>query len=216
MMTHYRPPDGPLVVLHRDVDLLLVDKPSGLLSVPGKPETHRDCLEERLRSEFPEVLLIHRLDLETSGVMVFALNARAQKLVNQQFERRIVKKSYVARVAGLVPDDSGEIDLPLIADWPRRPMQKVCFDTGKPARTSWRVLKREANATRLELKPETGRSHQLRVHLKEIGHPILGDPFYAPDEIFDATDRLQLHAEKLALRHPSDGAWLETRARCPF
>lgn len=216
MMSSYHPPEDPLVVLHRDDDLLLVDKPSGLLSVPGKPETHRDCLESRVRAEFPHVLLIHRLDLETSGVMVFALNPRAQKLINQQFERRIVQKTYIARVAGLVSDASGQIDLPLIADWPRRPMQKVCFETGKPARTNWRVLQREANTTRLELKPETGRSHQLRVHLKEIGHPILGDPFYAPDAIYSAADRLQLHAGTLALRHPSDGAWLEMSASCPF
>lgn len=216
MMSSYHPPEDPLVVLHRDDDLLLLDKPSGLLSVPGKPETHRDCLESRVRAEFPHALLIHRLDLETSGVMVFALNRRAQKLINQQFERRIVQKTYIARVAGLVSGTSGQIDLPLIADWPRRPMQKVCFETGKPAKTNWRVLAREANATRLELKPETGRSHQLRVHLKEIGHPILGDPFYAPDAIYSAADRLQLHAETLALRHPSDGAWLEMSASCPF
>ena len=216
MMSSYHPPEGPLVVLHRDDDLLLVDKPSGLLSVPGKSETHRDCLESRVRSEFPHALLIHRLDLETSGVMVWALNPKAQRHVNLQFERRVVQKTYVARAAGTVDGDEGLIDLPLIADWPRRPMQKVCLDTGKPARTHWRVLKREANATRLELKPETGRSHQLRVHLKEIGHPILGDPFYAPDAIYDAADRLQLHAERLALRHPSDGAWLEISADCPF
>ena len=216
MMTDYRPPDGPLCVLHRDDDLLLVDKPSGLLSVPGKPETHRDCLESRVRAEYPGALLIHRLDLETSGVMVFALNPAAQRHVNLQFERRVVQKTYIARVAGLVAEDAGGIDLPLIADWPRRPMQKVCFDTGKPARTQWRVLEREADATRLELRPETGRSHQLRVHLKEIGHPILGDPFYAPDEVYDAADRLQLHAQSLALRHPADGAWLEVTAICPF
>jgi len=216
LMTRYAPPEGPVVVLHRDEDLLIVDKPSGLLSVPGKPLEHRDCLEARVVAAFPEALLIHRLDLETSGVMVFALNPRAQKLINRQFERRIVKKTYVARVAGRVPEDSGEIDLPLIADWPNRPLQKVCFDTGKPARTRWRVLEREDGATRLELKPETGRSHQLRVHLKEIGHPILGDPFYASEDVWRAAPRLQLHARQLDLRHPKDGAWVSYAAACPF
>ena len=216
LMVHYAPPLGEIVVLHCDDDLLFVEKPSGLLSVPGKPLDHRDCLEARVVTEFPDALLIHRLDLETSGVMVFALNKRAQKHVNQQFERRVVEKTYIARVAGQVGADEGEIDLPLIADWPRRPMQKVCHETGKPARTRWRVLEREVEATRLELRPETGRSHQIRVHLKEIGHPILGDPFYASEDIYRAVARLQLHALSLELRHPSGGDWLRIEAPCPF
>lgn len=216
LMTHYAPPEAPLVVLCIDADLLFVDKPSGLLSVPGKPEAHRDCLEHRVKAAYPGALLIHRLDLETSGVMVFAMNPRAQKLINQQFERRVVQKTYLARVAGQVIGDAGEIDLPLIADWPRRPLQKVCHETGKAARTRWRVLSREAGATRLELAPETGRSHQLRVHLKEIGHPILGDPFYAPEDVYRAVARLQLHAAVLELRHPEDGRWVRIEAPCPF
>ena len=216
LMTRYTPPEGPLQVLHRDDDLVFVDKPSGLLSVPGKPADHWDCLEHRVRQAYPQALLIHRLDLETSGVMVFARNPRAQKIVNGQFERRIVKKTYIARVAGQVAEDEGEIDLPLIADWPRRPMQKVCDQTGKPSRTRWRVLEREADATRLELTPETGRSHQLRVHLKEIGHPILGDPFYAPEDVYRAVPRLHLHALALELRHPHGGDWLRVEAPCPF
>lgn len=216
MMTEYHPPTGPLVVLHRDEDMVLVDKPSGLLSVPGKPATHADCLEVRVRDAFPSALLIHRLDLETSGVMVFALTREAQRHINLQFERRVVQKTYVARVAGHLSEAAGEIDLPLIADWPRRPMQKVCHETGKPARTHWRVLERESGATRVNLRPETGRSHQLRVHMKEIGHPILGDPFYAEDDVYTAADRLQLHAETLALRHPKGGDWLTVTAPCPF
>lgn len=216
MMVEYRPPDAPLTVLHHDADLVMVDKPSGLLSVPGKPETHRDCLEDRVRAAFPSTLLVHRLDLETSGVMVFAQNPTAQRHINLQFERRVVQKTYIARAAGIIAEDAGEIDLPLIVDWRRRPIQKVCFETGKPARTLWRVLEREADATRVELKPETGRSHQLRVHLKELGHAILGDPFYADDDQFAAAERLQLHAEVLELRHPSDGRWVRFQARCPF
>ena len=216
LMTEYRPPEGPLAVLHADDDLVFVDKASGLLSVPGKPADHWDCLEHRVRQAYAQALLIHRLDMETSGVMVFALNPRAQRIINGQFERRVVQKTYVARVAGQLAADEGEIDLPLIADWPRRPMQKVCFETGKPSRTRWRVIERETDATRLELSPETGRSHQLRVHLKEIGHPILGDPFYAPEEIYRAVPRLQLHASRLALRHPDGGDWLQVDAPCPF
>ena len=132
LMTEYAPPGGPLAILHLDDDLLLVDKPSGLLSVPGKPEAHRDCLETRIKHAYPDALLIHRLDLETSGVMVFAMNKRAQKLINRQFERRIVRKTYIARVAGAPKMEEGFIDLPLIADWPNRPLQKVCHETGKP------------------------------------------------------------------------------------
>ena len=133
LMTSYDPPTGPLRVIHRDDDLLLVDKPSGLLSVPGKPAEHADCLEARVKAEFPRALLIHRLDLETSGIMVFALNPNAQKAVNRQFEKRIVKKTYIARAAGSPQAEDGLIDLPLIADWPNRPLQKVCHETGKPA-----------------------------------------------------------------------------------
>lgn len=216
LMTEYRPPEGALDVLHEDAELVLVDKPSGLLSVPGKPEAHWDCVEHRVREAFPGARLIHRLDLETSGVMVFARSHASQKHVNRQFERREVAKVYQARVTGKVAADEGEIDLPLVADWPRRPLQKVCHETGKPARTRWRVVAREAAATRLELHPETGRSHQLRVHLAEIGHPILGDPFYAPDEIWRAVPRLQLHAVSLTLRHPATGAELTVSAPLPF
>ncbi|MEM1300322.1 MAG: pseudouridine synthase [Pseudomonadota bacterium] len=216
LMTEYCPPEGELDVLHEDPHLVFVDKPSGLLSVPGKPEAHWDCVEYRVRQMFPGARLIHRLDLETSGVMVFARSHAAQKHVNRQFERRDVQKAYIARVAGQVTADAGVIDLPLIADWPRRPMQKVCHETGRPARTRWQVLEREDSVTRLELLPETGRSHQLRVHLSEIGHPILGDPFYAPEELWQAAPRLQLHASSLALCHPETGSELKIEAHCPF
>ncbi|MEM7670884.1 MAG: pseudouridine synthase [Pseudomonadota bacterium] len=215
-MTRYQPPTDPVAVIHRDQDLLIVDKPSGLLSVPGKPEAHRDCLAARVVADFPMALLIHRLDLETSGVMVFAMNRRAQKIINGQFERRIVKKTYVARVAGRVADETGVIDLPLTSDWPNRPLQKVCRETGRSARTHWQIIAREAAGTRLRLTPETGRSHQLRVHLMAIGHPILGDPFYAPPDARDAVARLNLHAERLELRHPADGAWAGWASPCPF
>ncbi len=209
-------PDG-IALLRADSALLILDKPSGLLSVPAKPPGPADCLEARVRAAFPEALLIHRLDGDTSGVMVFARSRLAQRHLNWQFERRQVRKTYVARVAGTVAENEGTIDLPLIADWPNRPKQMVDFSRGKPSVTDWRVLSREpAGTTRLELRPHTGRSHQLRVHLLAIGHPILGDRFYAPPDALAAADRLQLHALRLAFRHPDGGAWVEYETPAPF
>lgn len=193
-----------------------MNKPSGLLSVPGKAENHRDCLEFRLREIYPELLLIHRLDHPTSGVMVFARNAPAQRHIGMQFEKRYTTKTYIARVWGQVMGETGHINLPLICDWPNRPRQMVCFENGKPSQTDWRVVDRNSDATRLKLFPRTGRSHQLRVHCLAIGHPILGDSFYAHDEALGAAPRLQLHAESLKIRHPDGGDWLEVKSPCPF
>jgi tRNA pseudouridine32 synthase/23S rRNA pseudouridine746 synthase len=206
-------PPADVALLHADAHLLLFDKPSGLLTVPAKPPGPADCLEARVRAAFPEALLVHRLDRDTSGVVVFARTRLAQRHLNWQFERRQVAKGYVARVAGAVAGEAGQIELPLIADWPNRPLQMVCFERGKPSVTELRVLAREAGATRLALRPLTGRSHQLRVHLLAIGHPILGDPFYGDA---GSADRLQLHAERLGFRHPDGGAWVEFAAEVPF
>ncbi len=205
-----------IALLHADAALLVLDKPSGLLSVPAKPPGSADCLEARVRAAFPEALLIHRLDGDTSGVMIFARTRLAQRHLGWQFERRQVRKAYVARVEGRVAGEEGTIDLPLIADWPNRPKQMVDFARGKPAVTDWRVLAREPAATRLGLRPHTGRSHQLRVHLLAIGHPILGDGFYAPPAALTAADRLQLHAERIGFRHPEGGAWVEFHCPAPF
>tara|TARA_R110002124_G_scaffold48028_5_gene142249 strand:- start:23393 stop:24052 length:660 start_codon:yes stop_codon:yes gene_type:complete len=214
---HYSPPpDTGLQVLHQDQHLLLVDKPSGLLSVPGKAGHHADCLEARVKAKFPQALLVHRLDLDTSGVMVFAMNTAAQRHLGLQFERRHIEKRYVARVAGTVVTASGQINLPLICDWPNRPLQKVDWTTGKAAQTGFCVLAREQDATRIALYPKTGRSHQLRVHCLAIGHPILGDAFYAPAETFARAPRLQLHAETLSLFHPHGGKRLSFSATLPF
>lgn len=210
---NYDPPNDPLDILHRDDHVLIVNKPAGILSVPGKPLEHRDCLQSRLEAAFPETLLIHRLDHATSGIMVFALTKLAQRHINWQFEKRQVTKTYVARVEGQLEGDSGEVDLPLTADWPNRPRQKVCHETGKQSKTIWNVLDREASATRVELHPQTGRSHQLRVHMKAIGHPILGDNFYGEEAL---ADRLQLHATSLGFRHPDGGAHVQYRAKVPF
>ena len=214
-MDKYDPPQDALKLLHHDHELLIVDKPSGLLSVPGKGEHLADCLLARVQAVFPEALLVHRLDRDTSGVMVFALSPMAQRHLGLQFEKRQIDKTYVARVWGRVQERTGEVDLPLIVDWPNRPLQMVDHENGRPAQTKWKVVKYEEGATRVRLFPRTGRSHQLRVHMKEIGHPILGDPFYSTGEARNAP-RLMLHAEKLRLRHPDGGRGMTFSARCPF
>ncbi len=213
----YAPPAEPfLSVIARGQDWLAIDKPSGLLSVPGKAAELSDCAEARAREAAPGALIVHRLDMDTSGVLLLALNPPAHRNLSMQFARRHVSKSYVARVAGEVAEEAGEIDLPLACDWPNRPLQEVNHARGRPALTRWRVLAREPGATRLLLEPETGRSHQLRVHLREIGHPILGDRFYAEGEALAAAERLQLHAWRLAFRDPADGAHVAVEAPCPF
>lgn len=213
---HYAPPEIPLTVLHQDEDLLVLSKPSGLLSVPGKAESHADSLETRVKEEFPNALLVHRLDLETSGVFIMAMNKQAQANLGKQFERRKTHKTYIARVWGVPDTDNGHINLPLRCDWENRPRQMVCYKHGKPAQTDWRVLEYEGGFARLELTPLTGRSHQLRVHLAEIRHPILGDPFYAPEEAYEAANRLQLHAQSLTLHHPKDGEHVTFTDPCSF
>lgn len=210
----YDPPPGMPAILHADDEVLIVNKPAGLLSVPGKGEHLADCLIARLRGAFPTVLLVHRLDRDTSGVMVFALTPAAQANLGQQFERRRVRKVYVARLAGRLTPKTGTVDLPLIVDWPNRPLQKVCHETGRPARTDWRVVRDSGTETRVRLMPLTGRSHQLRVHMQSLGHPILGDPLYSTDA--EAYPRLMLHAESLRLRHPGTGITQTWSAPAPF
>jgi tRNA pseudouridine32 synthase/23S rRNA pseudouridine746 synthase len=210
----YAPTQEPLTYIYTDDDIIIVEKPSGLLSVPGKTEP--DCLEARIRKDYPESLTVHRLDMATSGLMVFARNANAQRHIGLQFEKRMTEKTYIARVWGQVKNDKGEIDLPLITDWPNRPRQMVCHERGKPSLTEWQVLERKENTTRVELYPKTGRSHQLRVHMLAIGHVILGDRLYADEEAFLAAPRLQLHAHKLKLRKPTGGEWAEFISPCPF
>ena len=214
MSSEYNPPQDPLDVIHEDAELLLVNKPHGLLSVPGKGEHLADCLIARVQNAFPTALLVHRLDRDTSGVMVFALTKAAQRHLGLQFEKRHTKKTYVALVHGAVAEKSGTIELPLIVDWPNRPLQHVNFETGKPALTEWRRGPVKDNTTRMRLFPKTGRSHQLRVHMKELGHPIVGDPFYS--ENWQDHPRMMLHAESLKLRHPEGGRGVEFKAKTPF
>jgi len=211
----YAPPQQPLAILHHDHQLLLLDKPAGLLSVPGRGEHLADCLLARVQAVFPEALLVHRLDMDTSGVMVFALTPHAQRHLGLQFEKRQIKKTYVARVWGRVADKTGTVDLPLIVDWPNRPLQMVDPENGKAAQTDWRLLRATDSESRVRLHPKTGRSHQLRVHMREIGHPILGDPFYATGPAREFP-RLMLHSEEVRLRHPDGGKGLSVRAKAPF
>ncbi|KAA9006014.1 RluA family pseudouridine synthase [Histidinibacterium aquaticum] len=215
MSDDYNPPDDPLEVLHEDHELLFVDKPAGLLSVPGKGEHLADCLLARVQAAFPTALLVHRLDRDTSGVMVFALTPAAQRHLGLQFEKRQTRKTYVARVQGRIAEKTGTVDLPLIVDWPNRPLQMVDHERGKPAVTDWRVQRSSDEETRVRLMPKTGRSHQLRVHMLAIGHPILGDPFYATGPALEHP-RMMLHSETLQLRHPDGGRGLRITAKAPF
>ena len=209
----YDPPMGPLVYVAQDASVLVLDKPSGLLSVPGKLDGRKDCLETRLRTAHPESLLVHRLDCDTSGVIIFARSKAAQGFLGQEFEQRRAQKTYIARVAGKMAEDSGQIDLPLAADWPNRPRQQV-DPQGRPARTDWQVIARHPGETRVRLTPLTGRSHQLRVHMLALGQPILGDPIYAPNAA--AHPRLMLHAQDLSLHHPVTKTRVSFHAACPF
>lgn len=210
----YTPPTGPIVILHETDTVLFVDKPAGLLSVPGRLPEHRDSLLGRLEAQMPNVRLIHRLDMDTSGVMVFAKSDQAQRDINRQFEQRSVRKTYLAEVSGQIAD-AGTVDLPLIADWPNRPLQKVDA-AGKPSVTHWRVLARRDQSCVVELTPETGRSHQLRVHMAAQGHAIVGDVFYASADVAARSDRLMLHAHCLGLTVPDEDAFLSVSAPCEF
>jgi len=213
-------PDG-LRVLHVDAHLLAFDKPGGLLSVPGRGADKQDCLAARVLAQWPDARVVHRLDQATSGVVVFARGPDMQRRLGAAFEQRRIDKAYIAIVDGWPADAAGLIDLPLGADWPNRPRQVVDHLNGKPARTRWRVLERlqaadGAPCTRLALAPETGRTHQLRVHLQTMGHPILGDRLYAPPEAMPRAPRLLLHAEALAFDHPDSGRRMRIACGVPF
>lgn len=201
-------------LLHHDASLLVCVKPAGLLAVPGRGEDKADCLVARLQQAWPEALTVHRLDMATSGLMVFARGAQAQRTLSMAFASRSVDKRYEAVVEGCL-EGSGEIDLPLMADWPLRPRQKV-DPSGKRALTRWRAVGAQAGGrTRVELEPVTGRSHQLRVHLLALGHPIVGDALYAPQLAGDAP-RLLLHATRLAFDHPEQGRRMCFESPAPF
>lgn len=197
----YDPPDTPLQILHEDAAILVLDKPAGLLTVPGKLESRQDCLITRLQAARWNALTVHRLDCDTSGVIIFARTKQAQGFLGQEFEQRRAQKTYIARLKGRLEPDAGTVNLPIGSDWDYRPRQKVDHDHGRPAVTDWQVIDRTDGETRVRLTPHTGRSHQLRVHMLAFGHPILGDQIYAP-ETLSHHKRLMLHAESLSLHHP--------------
>ncbi|MDP3538254.1 MAG: pseudouridine synthase [Azonexus sp.] len=217
MIVYAPPPDTGLSIVFVDDSLVIVDKPAGLLSVPGRGEGMHDCLASRVQAEFTDALIVHRLDMSTSGLLVLARGSAMQSELFRLFRERLINKRYLAVVDGLLADDSGEVDLPLICDWPNRPRQKVDFEIGKHSLTKFRRLDLDPakNTTRIELEPITGRSHQLRVHMAALGHPILGDELYGGPAEFKA-ERLLLHAMDLAFFHPLTAASLSFHSDAPF
>lgn len=213
----YHPPLQPyLQMVYQDNDLLVLDKPSGLLTVPGKAPEHQDSLQLRVQRVFPTARIVHRLDMATSGLVVMALNANSHRELNWQFERRQTEKHYIAVLEGQLRHARGTIELPLICDWPNRPKQMVSFLHGKPACTHYQRLECTALGSRVRLTPVTGRSHQLRVHTQWLGHPILGDKFYASPIGLAGAERLLLHAAQLTIRHPVSGHPLQFESQAPF
>lgn len=205
-----------LKMLFSDEHLVVVSKPTLLLSVPGRGVDKQDCVVSRLARDYPGIREVHRLDWETSGLMLLARQKSAHRELSRQFQEREVEKSYTAVVSGVPADECGEIDLPLCCDWPNRPRQMVDRDLGKPSLTRWELLSDEGNHSRLKLIPVTGRSHQLRVHLMSIGHPILGDRLYADTQALAMAERLLLHATTLAFTHPVSGQDMCFRDEPPF
>ncbi|MGE4239275.1 RluA family pseudouridine synthase [Ramlibacter sp.] len=224
-------------LVYVDEHLIVLDKPAGLLAVPGRGEDKQDCLSTRAQRLWPDARVVHRLDMATSGLFAMARGLAMQRALSRAFEHREVSKRYVAVVAGAMAGDAWQtIALPLAADWPNRPRQKVDLHQGKPSETRWRAAPGEADTnmlpgspqvaahgsaatfatTRIELEPVTGRTHQLRVHLQAIGHPIVGDALYAPTEVAALSPRLLLHASALAFAHPATGEPIEFESRVPF
>lgn len=218
-MQHYHPPpDQGLDIVYRDDTLLVLDKPGGLLSVPGRGADRQDSLLTRARQRFTDVQCVHRLDMDTSGLMLLALGRPAQRLLSDLFQQRRIVKEYIAVVHGRMREVAGEINLPLICDWPNRPRQKVDHRHGKPSLTTYRVLSYDARSrtTRVVLRPFTGRSHQLRVHMLSHGHAIVGDPLYTPHRRRAGSARLLLHASSLTFRHPHSGHMARLTSHAPF
>lgn len=213
----YQPPlHQGLDLLYEDNDLVIVNKPAGLLSVPGRGEDKQDSMLNRLQSEYPEAQTVHRLDMDTSGILLFARHADAQRAMSRLFEQRRIHKRYLAWVWGVPKEARGRINLPLIADWPNRPRQKIDYTLGKPALTHYQLLTANQQHSLIQLEPVTGRSHQLRVHMSALGHPILGDPLYGIALSRCASPRLLLHAEQLQFEHPFTGKAIKLQCQAGF
>ncbi|OUS25879.1 RNA pseudouridine synthase [Thalassotalea sp. 42_200_T64] len=213
----YKPPMDPyLDIIYRDEDIVVLNKPSELLTVTGRLPEHQDCLQTRVNRVLPTATIVHRLDMATSGIIIMALNKPSHVAISRQFQQRQTEKYYIARIYGHLPEKTGEINLPLICDWPNRPKQMVCYERGKQAITHYKVLSEDEKTTLVELKPITGRSHQLRVHMLSLDTPILGDRLYATGEAITMSNRLQLHSQYYAIFHPVSGEKIEFRVDCPF
>ena len=212
------PVSDDFTLLYADASLLVANKPSRLLSVPGRGEEKQDCLIRRVQTEYRDALIVHRLDYDTSGLLVLARGKAMHRALSILFQERQVEKRYVAVVDGRMENEAGEVNLPLIVDWPNRPRHIVDFNIGKPSLTLYRVLNYDAgtHTTRVALTPETGRTHQLRVHMQSLGHPILGDTLYATEEALAKADRLLLHAELLSFAHPETGEVLSFNCPAEF
>jgi len=205
--------NSSLDLVYQDDCLLVVNKPAGLLAVPGRGADKQDCLSSRIQQIFPDALIVHRLDMSTSGLMLFARGVEMQRRLSHMFHEREVEKRYEAVVAGKLEPETGEVNLPIAADWPNRPLRKIDPEKGKPSLTRYRLISSNVDRTRVELEPITGRTHQLRVHMSAIGHPILGDAMYG--DVLSAP-RLLLHATSLDLLHPRTGAALHFYSSAPF
>jgi tRNA pseudouridine32 synthase / 23S rRNA pseudouridine746 synthase len=203
-------------IVFADDHLLVLNKPAGLLSVPGRGPNLQDCLSARVQVAYPSALVVHRLDRDTSGLMIMALDLAAQRALNRQFAERVVEKRYVALVFGQPTNAEGVVDLPMRKDFARPPCHMIDPIAGRPARTDWRVVERIKDRARLEIRPVTGRSHQIRLHLASLGHPILGDNLYAPPEVRGLANRLCLHATGLSLLHPTTQQRYAWTSACPF
>ncbi len=203
-------------IVHSDSSIVVLHKPAGLLTVPGLGAANSTNLVSLVRIEFPDALIVHRLDRDTSGLIVMARCVEAQRSLSGQFEQRTVAKRYIAMVAGTPKLSQGRIDLPIRKDFERPPRHRVDYAHGRPAVTDWRIVARFADRARLELAPLTGRSHQLRIHLAEIGHPVLGDPLYGCGDASRMADRLLLHASRLSVTHPLTGEQMTWTSDCPF
>ena len=205
-----------LAVVYQDEHLIVLDKPTGLLAVPGRGPDLQDCLSARAQASFPTALVVHRLDRDTSGLLVMALDAATQRALNRQFQQRTVSKRYVAIIFGSPSAAEGLIELPMRKDFEHPPRHRIDTVDGRPAQTAWRVIKRQPDRCRLDIRPTTGRSHQIRLHLATVGHPILGDNLYAHPQALAMSERLLLHAAELSLVHPATGRAMTWQALCPF
>jgi len=217
-MEYHPPSNKALEIYYEDESLLIVNKPSGLLSVPGRGEDKQDCLISRIQDEYSDAIIVHRLDMSTSGLMIIARGKKMERCLSILFQKRKIAKKYIAVVNGAVTPSSGEINLPLITDWPNRPKQKIDFTSGKKSYTRYKLLSydNKNNTSRLELTPVTGRTHQLRLHMLAINHAILGDKLYADKEVIEKSPRLLLHASYLSFQHPVTEIIIELNSKPEF